>query len=178
MTVKQARAVADIARRFWATRCARRSTTSFAGSPGRSSGPHEERSERSARRSQAGTITDITACPGTDTCKLGISSSRGLASELRKRLTVIQDDMDPAARGLHIKTSGCFNSCGQHHVADLGFLGVSRNVGGRRVPHFQVVVGGEWEHNAGSFGLAIGAIPSKNVPKMVERLSQRFVAER
>ncbi|MFO0552679.1 MAG: nitrite/sulfite reductase [Polyangiaceae bacterium] len=126
----------------------------------------------------ASTITDITSCPGTDTCKLGISSSRGLAGELRKRLTVLADELDPAARALHIKTSGCFNSCGQHHVADIGFLGVSRNVGGRRVPHFQVVVGGEWEHNAGSFGLAIGAIPSKRVPDMVLRLSQRFVAER
>ena len=126
----------------------------------------------------AGTITDITACPGTDTCKLGISSSRGLAGELRRRLTVVQDELAPEARALHIKTSGCFNSCGQHHVADLGFLGVSRNVGGRRVPHFQLVVGGQWENNGGSFGLAIGAIPSKNVPEMVKRLTDRFVAER
>ncbi len=126
----------------------------------------------------ASTITDITACPGTDTCKLGISSSRGLAGELRRRLTVIDDRLDPAARALHIKTSGCFNSCGQHHVADLGFLGVSRNVGGRRVPHFQVVVGGKWTHNAGAFGLAIGAIPSKNVPAMVTALTDRYVAER
>lgn len=126
----------------------------------------------------ASTITDITSCPGTDTCKLGISSSRGLAGELRKRLTVIQEELAPEARALHIKTSGCFNSCGQHHVADLGFLGVSRNVGGRRVPHFQVVVGGQWEANGGAFGLAIGAIPSKNVPEMVKRLTARFVAER
>jgi sulfite reductase (ferredoxin) len=126
----------------------------------------------------ANTITDITACPGTDTCKLGISSSRGLAGELKKRLTVVQDELAPAARALHIKTSGCFNACGQHHAADMGFLGVSRNVGGRRVPHFQVVVGGKWTHNAGAFGLAIGAIPSKNVPEMVKRLSERYVAEK
>jgi sulfite reductase (ferredoxin) len=66
----------------------------------------------------------------------------------------------------------------QHHAADLGFLGVSRNVNGRRVPHFQVVVGGQWSHNAGAYGLAIGAIPSKNVPEMVKRLSDRFTAER
>ena len=128
--------------------------------------------------SGASTITDMTACPGTDTCKLGISSSRGLAGELRRRLKVLGDDLDPAARGLHVKMSGCFNSCGQHHVADIGFLGVSRNVGGRRVPHFQVVVGGEWQHNAGSFGLAIGAVPSKRVPEMLERLTTRFVAEK
>jgi len=123
----------------------------------------------------AGTIADLTACPGTDTCKLGISSSRGLAGELRERLQVIQD---PAARALHVKCSGCFNSCGQHHVADIGFLGVSRVVNGRRVPHFQLVVGGQWTENAGAFGLAIGAVPSKNVPKLVEALTNRFVGER
>ena len=126
----------------------------------------------------ADTISDITACPGTDTCKLGISSSRGLASELRKRLTTVQDSLDPAAAALHIKCSGCFNSCGQHHVADLGFLGVSRNVGGRRVPHFQLVVGGEMQGNARSYGLAIGAVPSKRVPDVVKHLTETYVGGR
>ncbi len=126
----------------------------------------------------AGEITDVTACPGTDTCKLGISSSRGLAGELRKRLTVLDSELAPEARGLHIKTSGCFNACGQHHVADLGFLGVSRNVNGRRVPHFQFVVGGEWENNAANFGLAIGVVPSKNVPLLVHQITTRWLAER
>ena len=126
----------------------------------------------------ASTITDVTSCPGTDTCKLGISASRGLAGELRKRLTVIQSDLDPAVKPLRIKASGCFNSCGQHHVADLGFLGVSRNVGGRKVPHFNVVVGGQWTHNAQSYGMVVGAVPSKNVPQAVELITQKFVAER
>lgn len=123
----------------------------------------------------ADTITDVTACPGTDTCKLGISSSRGLAGELRRRLTLLGDKLDPGARGMHIKCSGCFNSCSQHHVADLGFLGVSRNVGGRRVPHFQLVVGGDLRENGGSYGLAIGAIPSKRVPEAVTRLTDAYV---
>lgn len=126
----------------------------------------------------ASTITDITACPGTDTCKLGISSSRALAAELGKQLVTSRIADDPNAKRLHIKTSGCFNSCGQHHVADLGFLGVSRNVNGRRVPHFQLVVGGQWERNAGSYGLAIGAVPSKRVPEVVRRLTERYAKER
>jgi sulfite reductase (ferredoxin) len=125
--------------------------------------------------SGADTISDITSCPGTDTCKLGISSSRGLAGELRRRLLPLQETLDAAASALHIKCSGCFNSCGQHHVADLGLLGVSRNVSGRRVPHFQLVVGGEIEGNGRSYGLAIGAIPSKRVPEVVERLTDTFV---
>lgn len=126
----------------------------------------------------AATIVDITACPGTDTCKLGIASSRGLAGELRNRLTEKQFELDAAVRGLHIKISGCFNSCGQHHVADLGFYGVSRQVTGYQVPHFQVVLGGQWSNNAASYGLPIGAIPSKNIPAVVDRLTDRYVRDR
>jgi sulfite reductase (ferredoxin) len=126
----------------------------------------------------AGGITDVTSCPGTDTCKLGISSSRGLAKELRRSLSLHQAELPDAVRGIHIKCSGCFNSCGQHHVADIGFLGVSRNVGGRRVPHFQLVVGGAWENNAREFGLAIGAVPSKNVPRVVDVLTRAYAQEK
>lgn len=126
----------------------------------------------------AGALVDITSCPGTDTCKLGISSSRGLAAELRKKVSEKSFVKDEAVQKLHIKISGCFNSCGQHHVADLGFYGVSRKVGGYAVPHFQVVLGGQWENNAGSYGLPIVAVPSKNIPGVVERLTERYVADR
>jgi len=126
----------------------------------------------------AGSILDIAACPGTDTCKLGISSSRGLAGELRTRLASRFQQMDQAVRGLHIKISGCFNSCGQHHISDLGFYGVSRKKGSWAVPHFQVLVGGQWENNAGSYGLAVIAVPSKNVPEVVDRMTAAFLQER
>jgi len=126
----------------------------------------------------AESIVDVTACPGTDTCKLGISASRGLAGELRTRLAARSAGHDEALGSLRIKVSGCFNSCGQHHVADLGFLGVQRNVEGRRVPHFQVVLGGQWTHNAGQFGLAIGAVPSKRIPEVVDRITSLFARER
>jgi sulfite reductase (ferredoxin) len=126
----------------------------------------------------AGSIIDIVACPGTDTCKLGISSSRGLAAELRTRLAEKSLQLDQAIQNLHIKVSGCFNSCGQHHIADLGFYGVSRKVGGYAVPHFQVVLGGEWTNNAGSYGLPVVAIPSKNIPEVVTRIGERYVTGR
>ena len=126
----------------------------------------------------AGTIVDIVTCPGTDTCKLGISSSRGLAAELRNRLAQHSFALDSAVQNLHIKISGCFNSCGQHHVADLGFYGVSRKMAGYAVPHFQVVLGGEWEGNAGSYGLPVVAVPSKNIPQVVTRLTDRYVRDR
>src|SRR5215216_7591914 len=117
-------------------------------------------------------------CPSTDTCKLGISASRGLAGELRQRLAEKSHTMDEAIQNLHIKVSGCFNSCGQHHVADLGFYGVSRHSGNYTVPHFQVVLGGDWTHNAGSYGLAMGAVPAKRIPEVVERLTGWYVSER
>jgi sulfite reductase (ferredoxin) len=126
----------------------------------------------------AGTIVDVTSCPGTDTCKLGIASSRGLAGELRTRLAEQNATLDEAVKDLHIKVSGCFNSCGQHHVADIGFYGNSRNIGGYTVPHFQVVLGGQWTENAKSYGQAIGSIPSKRIPDVVNRLTARFVKER
>jgi sulfite reductase (ferredoxin) len=126
----------------------------------------------------AGTIVDIVSCPGTDTCKLGISSSRGLAGELRQRLAEKSYQLDEAVQNLHIKVSGCFNSCGQHHVADIGFYGVSRKISGYAVPHFQVVLGGEWQNNASSYGLPVVAVPSKNIPDVVSRLTDRYVSQR
>jgi sulfite reductase (ferredoxin) len=126
----------------------------------------------------AGSIVDITACPGTDTCKLGISSSRGLAGELRTRLASRMVAMDESVRGLKIKISGCFNSCGQHHLADLGFYGVSRKKANWTVPHFQVLVGGQWDHNGGAYGLAVIAIPSKRIPDVVDRMTESFLRER
>jgi sulfite reductase (ferredoxin) len=126
----------------------------------------------------AGTVVDIVSCPGTDTCKLGISASRGLAAELRTRQLARYETLNPAVRNLKIKVSGCFNSCGQHHISDLGFYGVSRNKDGYTVPHFQVILGGQWSENGGSYGLAIQAVPSKNIPALVDRLTEKYVAER
>ena len=126
----------------------------------------------------AGTIVDVTACPGTDTCKLGISSSRGLAAELRTQLAEKNLQLDDAIKNFRIKISGCFNSCGQHHVADLGFYGNSRKINGYTVPHFQVVLGGQWTENAASYGLAMGAVPSKNIPAVIERITGHYIANR
>ncbi len=126
----------------------------------------------------AGTIVDITSCPGTDTCKLGIAASRGLAAELRNQLTAKIDTLPAPVKELRIKVSGCFNSCGQHHVADIGFFGNSRRRDSRTVPHFQVVLGGRWRDNGGSYGLAVGAVPSKAIPDALEAITTRYVDER
>lgn len=126
----------------------------------------------------ASKIEDVVACPGTDTCKLGIASSRGLAAELRERFVERRAEIPAPVRDMHIKLSGCFNSCGQHHLADIGFYGISRKIGGTTVPHFRVLMGGQWEENGGAYGLTIGAVPSKRVPEFIERVTEKFMAER
>jgi sulfite reductase (ferredoxin) len=162
LTASQLRLVADVARKYLKETI--RSTV--------------EQKRADLARPVAGTIVDVSSCPGTDTCKLGIASSRGLAGELRTRLAAKNAELDEAIGSLRIKISGCFNSCGQHHVADLGFYGVSRNKNGYTVPHFQVLLGGEWTNNAGSYGLAIGAVPSKRIPETVDRITGRYRSER
>jgi len=139
---------------------------------------HEKLEAVGLAKPGAGTIVDVTSCPGTDTCKLGIANSRGLAAVLNESLTTKNLMLDEAVGDLHIKVSGCFNSCGQHHIADIGFWGVSRKVGSHVVPHFQAVLGGQWTENAKSYGLAVGAVPSKNIPKVVDRLVSEYTSGR
>ncbi len=181
ITATQLRALADIARRF--TRETVRSTVeqNFVLrwiSRGDLPAVYDALRVAGLAEAGAGGITDVVTCPGTDTCKLGISSSRGLAAELLTRFDEKSLPVLASAENLHIKISGCFNSCGQHHVADLGFYGVSRKIAGFAVPHFQVVLGGEWEHNGGSYGQPVMAIPSKYVPEVVARLTRRYAGDR
>lgn len=181
LTAKQLRKLADISRKY----CRESIRTTVEQnvvirwiSEGDLIDVYKELQSVKLHQAGAGTIVDLVSCPGTDTCKLGISASRGLAGELRERFLAKGDNVDPAIAGLRIKVSGCFNSCGQHHIADLGFYGVSRNKDNYAVPHFQVIIGGQWTENAGSYGLAMGAIPSKRIPLVVDRVTQRFVKEK
>ena len=125
ITSNQLRALADIARRF--TRETVRTTVEqnfVIRWVSQSDLPQIYEALKAANLAQpgAGAIVDVVSCPGTDTCKLGISSSRGLAAELRTRLAEKNFQFETPVENLHIKISGCFNSCGQHHVADLGVL--------------------------------------------------------
>ena len=78
-------------------------------------------------------INDVVSCPGTDSCKLGITCSMGLNSAVRERIEAM-DITDPLTRRVHIKMSGCPNGCSQHHIANIGFYGASIKVGEHTVP--------------------------------------------
>lgn len=123
----------------------------------------------------AQTIADVTACPGTDTCKLGIASSRGLAGELRHRLALKGYQYDQSLKDIRVKVSGCFNSCSQHTVAEIGFYGSNRLVDRHRVPHLHLILGGEWGHNAAHYGQSLGVIPTKRVPEVVDFLLDLYI---
>jgi sulfite reductase (ferredoxin) len=128
--------------------------------------------------SGAHTFADVTACPGTDSCKLGITSSRGLAAVLEREIRTSGLGANPALSGLSVKMSGCPNSCGQHHIADIGFFGSSMRKGAAVAPVFQLVLGGSAAANAESFGLGLGKIPAKNIPAVVHKLSALYLAEK
>ena len=114
---------------------------------------------------KAGTeeIRDITCCPGSETCNLGITASRGLAQELNKQMesgTQPTKDLDHVS----IKASGCPNSCGQHHIASIGFHGGAKKLNGILTPHYEVLLGGRISENDVIFGTSVIKIPAKNAP--------------
>ena len=138
---------------------------------------YEELKRLSLAELGASRLKDVTACPGTDSCKLGISSSRGLAAVLHEKFSNGMSDLADR-KDLKIKISGCFNSCGQHHIADLGFFGSVQRKGQYAAPVFQVVLGGTTDGNAKTYGLAVGKVPAKRVPDAVRRLTEVYDREK
>lgn len=114
-------------------------------------------------------VADITRCPGADTCQIAITHSRGLASALTplfmNGLGVAEDLQD-----IKIKISGCFNSCGHHHIADIGFYGSSKVIDGHEVPHYVMLLGGYTSEGIAKFGKPTLQIPAKRVPQAVQAL--------
>nr|WP_321225384.1 HEPN domain-containing protein [uncultured Psychroserpens sp.] len=114
---------------------------------------------------------DITACPGTDTCNLGISSSTGIAEEL-ERIIKIEFPQYLKNEDLVIKISGCMNACGQHNMANIGFQGMSIRTKDKLVaPALQVLLGGGNKGNGqGVFADKVVKIPSKRGPEALRRI--------
>jgi len=107
-------------------------------------------------------IADIVACPGTETCRLGITSSRGLAEALRPLMDEAKQDAILA--DITIKASGCQHSCGRHHIADLGFHGLAKKIEGQAVPHYQLHVGGSGRAGE-AFAFATDPVPARHAPE-------------
>ncbi|WP_111670810.1 HEPN domain-containing protein [Algoriphagus litoralis] len=120
------------------------------------------------------TLGDITACPGTDTCNLGIASSTGIAVELEK---VILEEYPQYLqnRDLVIKISGCMNACGQHNMAHIGFQGMSMKSGKTVIPALQVLLGGgNLGDGNGRFADKVTKVPSRRGPQALRVLLDDF----
>ena len=120
-------------------------------------------------------IADVVSCPGAETCNLGITKSRNLAEVLRDRVQAITDE---ESRKIRIKISGCPNSCGQHHVADIGFHGMSRKVDGDQAPYYQLLIGGNGAHNSPGFAKKLIPIHARRIPEAVDRIVNFYERER
>jgi sulfite reductase beta subunit-like hemoprotein len=123
-------------------------------------------------------ITDVVSCPGTDSCKLGITSSMGLNLAIRQRLAEMQIE-DPLTKQIHIKMSGCPNGCSQHHIADIGFYGASIKAGEHTIPAYVAHIGGRFEGGEIVYGARLKVrLPAKRAPEAVERWIRYYEAER
>ena len=126
---------------------------------------------------EAGTLYDVTSCPGAETCQLGISASRGLSRALEAKLKDVGLS-GPDIEQVRIKVSGCPNSCAQHHIADIGFFGGARKINDRLVPHFQLLLGGLAEEGKAEFGQSMLKLPARRIPEAVVRMLERYRADR
>jgi sulfite reductase beta subunit-like hemoprotein len=123
----------------------------------------------------ARTIADVTGCPGATTCNLGITRSLTLADVLAKELA---DQSDPDVQKLRIKISGCPNSCGQHHLGDIGFYGNVRKIGDKQAPFYQLLLGGEVSERGVKFGKQFMALPAKQIPQVIRELLDFYRSNR
>ena len=118
---------------------------------------------------------DVVACPGADTCNLAVTQSRGLADAIGVAL----DEAGLAdVGGIRTNISGCTNSCGQHHISDIGFFGAERRAHGQSAPGYQLLLGGYVGQEKIHFGEKALRLPAKNAPEAVVRVVRRFNDER
>lgn len=121
-------------------------------------------------------VEDIIACPGTDTCGLGITSSKGLARALAEVFPAgrVPDDLRDAS----VKISGCHNSCAQHHIATIGLHGVGKRLGDHVAPHYELHLGGAVSHGTAKIGQMTVKLPAKAVPAALSHLIEVYRRDR
>ena len=118
---------------------------------------------------------DVVSCPGADTCNLALTQSRGLADDISRAL---EESGLADVGGVRINISGCTNSCGQHHIADIGFHGAERRAHGRPAPGYQMLLGGHVGDTQIEFGARALRLPAKAAAEATVRVVGRYAEER
>ncbi len=145
---------------------------------------HRALSQIGLAEPDAAHITDIVACPGADYCSLAITKSMGVGARIREYLSesgnrVEADDLVQQIGVFDIKISGCPNSCGQHHVADIGMTGLMvKGKDGVERPHYSLRVGGGCGPDAKIGDRLDGRVPEEETPKVIAAIAKVYVAER
>jgi sulfite reductase (ferredoxin) len=118
---------------------------------------------------------DVVSCPGADTCNLAVTQSRGLADDIG---TALEKAGLADVGGVRVNISGCTNSCGQHHIADIGFHGAERRAHGRPAPGYQLMLGGHVGNTEIEFAQRAMRLPAKACAEATVRIVGRFAEER
>jgi sulfite reductase beta subunit-like hemoprotein len=120
-------------------------------------------------------LLDVTRCVGATACLSAITNPKPAAEKI---VAAIEKNLarDPTLQGLRIRVSGCPNSCSHHHAADIGLYGVSRQIHGRPVPHYVLLLGGA--SSAEAFGARVTEIPALRVAEAVEQTLEFYQTER
>jgi ferredoxin-nitrite reductase/sulfite reductase (ferredoxin) len=141
---------------------------------------HAELIECGLAEAGAATLTDVMTCPGADTCSLGVTSSKGLGRAIRDDLLAKNGhySSDPLVEQIRIKISGCPNSCGHHHIADIGFYGNAVRSGERMVPSFSMLIAGKGDGLDARIGKHVMKISAKRIPEAVGVLIEHYKSER
>ena len=177
VTTAQLRALASIQRELGAeVRITNRQNFAFRGlSEGQLPLLHQRLSAIGMAEPGAELARDVVACPGADTCNLAVTQSRGLADAIGAAL----DEAGLAdVGGIRTNISGCTNSCGQHHISDIGFFGAERRAHGKSAPGYQLLLGGYVGQEKIHFGEKALRLPAKNAPEAVVRVVRRYNDER
>ena len=131
------------------------------------------------------TIADVVSCPGTDSCKLGITSSMGLSKAVTEEIAGWNGLMeDEGVRKIRVKISGCPNGCGLHHIANIGFHGAAvKGPDGEQIPAYELFLGGNYGDNRvedSSIGTRIPKVkvPAKAVPGVIKEITTYYKENR
>ncbi len=181
LTPEQFRALAGIIRQYaggWARTTVQQNLVLRWVRPGSVEAVWKALSEIGLGGAGAEGVRDVVSCPGTDSCKMGITSSMGLNRAISDRLDEI-DVSDPLTSRIRIKMSGCPNGCSQHHIADIGFYGASIKIGDRTIPAYVPHIGGRQHDGLVGFGARLKTrLPAKRVPDAVERWIRSYEEHR